>query len=387
MRLLFQCVPGRGRLEVLSPLAEAALRAGHDVRFAVPAGFAPMVRAAGFDVLQAGLDLAEMRRRLDDGQGSGVQGVADRAVAMFAGLLPQSVLADLLPQLAAWTPQLVVHEEGEFSAPLVAARVGVPCATVGWPTPMRPPSVTTRVTEPLRVLWQSQGLAMPHWGGLYAHFVDSCPPAMQLPDAEVAALPRLTRLRPVTASADARLQVSDLGLDLDGPPVVHVTLGTVDMYNHAPELLRTVLDGLAGEPVQVLLTTGDALAGFDVSAWPNVSARTFVPHRLLLPHCAAVVCHGGAGSTIAALSHGLPLLVIPRGGASQFRAAVQGARAGVAIHLPEAEATAQAVRDAVRALLAEPAWRSRARAVRDEILAMPLPDACVGALCALARQP
>jgi UDP:flavonoid glycosyltransferase YjiC (YdhE family) len=384
MRVLFLCVPGRGRLEVLSPLAEAVARAGHDLRFAVPSTFAPLVRSAGFAVLEAGLDVPQLQQQIGAALPADAAAVADRAVAMFAGAYPEAMLQGLLPQLAAWPPDLVVHEEGEFSAPLVAVLAQVPCVTVGWPVAMKPVAVIERVTQPLRALWQAHGRDMPHWGGLYEQFIDTCPPALQSPDPELAALPRLARMQPLTASADPRFADSDLGIDASGRPVVHVTLGTVDSYNNAPDLVEAVLAGLAAEPVQVLLTTGQALAGLDVSRYPNVTARTFVPHRLLLPRCAAVVCHGGAGSTIAALAHGLPLLIIPRGGASQYRSGVHCARAGAGIHLPEAQATPAAVGDAVRSLLAEPTWRVAAQALRDEILAMPTPDACVDSLALLA---
>jgi UDP:flavonoid glycosyltransferase YjiC (YdhE family) len=45
----------------------------------------------------------------------------------------------------------------------------------------------------------------------------------------------------------------------------------------------------------------------------NVHVEHYVPQSLLLPHCSAVICHGGAGTTLSSLALGLPLLILPQG--------------------------------------------------------------------------
>ena len=42
-----------------------------------------------------------------------------------------------------------------------------------------------------------------------------------------------------------------------------------------------------------------------------VAAGASIPHTLLLPDCSAVVHHGGAGTSAAALTAGLPHIVCP----------------------------------------------------------------------------
>ena len=44
---------------------------------------------------------------------------------------------------------------------------------------------------------------------------------------------------------------------------------------------------------------------------PNVHVENYVPQSLLLPHCDAVVTHGGHNTVLGALSFGLALVVIP----------------------------------------------------------------------------
>ena len=83
----------------------------------------------------------------------------------------------------------------------------------------------------------------------------------------------------------------------------------------------------------------------------NVHVEQWLPLAALLPRCAAVLCHGGAGTTLAALACGLPLVLAPQG-ADQFEMAAACLRAGVARVLPPGH-PADAVPAAVAALLAE----------------------------------
>ncbi|HSI50388.1 MAG TPA: glycosyltransferase [Ideonella sp.] len=379
MRVLLLCIPGRGRFEVLAPLAGALQQAGHAVRFAAPPRFAQHVRRMGFECLEAGAETDELNALLDAQlaeNGTAAMPASERAATMFTRLYPERLLAMLLPQLRDWRPALVLHEEGEFAGPLVAALVGARCATVGWPVAMRPLQVLQNVTQRMDAQWQAQGLQPPPYAGLYQRFIDTCPPTLQTEAA--AAFPGAWALRPelVDAPPGSAADALPEALLQPGEPVVHLTLGTVDAYNQAPALLLRLLDGLQREPVRVVLTTGAALQSLDFSRYANVHASAFIPHRQLLPHCDAVICHGGAGSTIAALAHGLPLLIVPRGGASQYRNAVHCERVGAGLHLSEEAATAQAVGPAVAALLHQPGHREAARRLQQEIAAMPAPADC-----------
>ena len=88
---------------------------------------------------------------------------------------------------------------------------------------------------------------------------------------------------------------------------------------------------------------------------------------------------GGAGTIVAALCHGLPHLILPQG-ADQFANGATAERAGVALVLPPAELTADAVEAAARRLLDDPVPRNAARAARAEIASLPTPDAVLASL-------
>ena len=104
-----------------------------------------------------------------------------------------------------------------------------------------------------------------------------------------------------------------------------------------------------------------------------------------MPHAAAIVCHGGAGSTRMALAAGVPLVVVP-GFADQLRNAERVAALGAGIALDAGSLAG--LGDAVRRLLDEPSYRAAARRVAAEVAELPTVDAApaaVGELLSLPR--
>ncbi|WP_229826421.1 glycosyltransferase, partial [Nocardiopsis terrae] len=111
----------------------------------------------------------------------------------------------------------------------------------------------------------------------------------------------------------------------------------------------------------------------------NVRVESFVPLHALLPHCDAVVHHGGFGSTFTAIASGTPQVAIPQ----QFDAqaiAPRIAAQGAGIHLTTAQATGDRVRDAVTRLLTDPAHTASAGSLRRAAEALPSPGALVPAI-------
>ncbi len=116
----------------------------------------------------------------------------------------------------------------------------------------------------------------------------------------------------------------------------------------------------------------------------NATVERYVSQALLLPHCAAVVTHGGSGSVLAALAEGLPMLLVPQG-ADQFENAGHAEALGAASKLLPDELTEDAVRAAVVALLDEVSYGVVARGLAVEIAAMPAPADVVPRLLAAMR--
>src|SRR5262249_44279399 len=55
VRVLFTCHSALGHFHPLVPIAQAMVDAGHEVAFATPASFAPIVERTGFRVFAAGM--------------------------------------------------------------------------------------------------------------------------------------------------------------------------------------------------------------------------------------------------------------------------------------------------------------------------------------------
>ena len=84
-----------------------------------------------------------------------------------------------------------------------------------------------------------------------------------------------------------------------------------------------------------------------------------------MPECSIVICHGGLGTVLRALAHGIPLLMAPLGRDQDFNARrVEDLGAG--IRLPR-DAPAERIRAAVRSLLTEPSFRAAATAAARRI--------------------
>ncbi len=93
-------------------------------------------------------------------------------------------------------------------------------------------------------------------------------------------------------------------------PLVLASLSTTD-FPGQQQTLQNILDAAAEMPIRLVLTTGPAVDPASLKPPPNAQVHQFIPHRDVLPKCSAVVGHGGHSTTVQALAHGLPMLIIP----------------------------------------------------------------------------
>ena len=121
----------------------------------------------------------------------------------------------------------------------------------------------------------------------------------------------------------------------------------------------------------------------------NVHMEPWLPQEAILPHAAAVVCHGGFGTTVGALAHGVPVVAMPLFAGDQWRNARRVAQAGAGIELaagprrvfelPGPELIA-ALPDAVSRVLDDPGYGAAALRMADAIAELPPVDAAVDLL-------
>ena len=118
----------------------------------------------------------------------------------------------------------------------------------------------------------------------------------------------------------------------------------------------------------------------------NVRIERYIPHTLLLPHCDAVVTHGGFGSVMACFEEGLPMVAVPLAGGDQAGNARRCAALGAARVVAPDGRTPEAIREAVLDVLGDPRYRKNAEHLRQETQSLPEPEHAVGLLEGLALE-
>lgn len=368
-RILFTCRPLSGHFDPLLPLAEAARAAGHTVGFASGDPVVGRARDAGFLAFEAGPPdtfRAEWAPRFP--HFTALVGDAQREfffAEIFANLelVPRAV--DLEPIMSAWQPRLVVHEVAELAAPLVSTSLGIPYVDVGY-----------GALVPRALLISAGTAAAPHWrarqlephplAGLFRHlYIDPCPPALQNP--EIADLTTVQQLQPIVTAEHRDLRPPWLR-ELPHHQTVYVTLGTI--WNTDIDLFRLAIEALH-DRVNLIVTIGRQNQPEMFGPQPaGVVIRSYIPQDQLLPWCDAAVVHGGSGTMLGALAHGVPLLVLPQG-ADQWNNAERISAAGAGRPLLRDEVTLDTIRNGITAILNEPSYRLAATKIQHEIRAMP----------------
>jgi len=158
-----------------------------------------------------------------------------------------------------------------------------------------------------------------------------------------------------------------------GRPLVLVGLSSTVMRQE--RLLQRAADALGQLPVRGLVTTGPAVDPALIAAPPNVTVAQWARHADILPHCSAVITHGGHGTVMKALIAGIPQVVVPLG-RDQPDNAARVVYAGAGVRLRK-NASARALRAAVARVIEDPRYRagaarmaSRLAAERDANLAV-----------------
>jgi MGT family glycosyltransferase len=154
----------------------------------------------------------------------------------------------------------------------------------------------------------------------------------------------------------ARTAADDSWAGPAGRPLVLVGLSSTVMRQEG--LLQRAADALGQLQVRGLVTTGPAVDPAVIVARPNVTVTRWVRHADVLPHCSAVITHGGHGTVIKALSAGVPLVVVPLG-RDQPDNAARVVYAGAGARLRK-KASVSALRAAVARVIEDPRYRAAA---------------------------
>ncbi|TDW99254.1 glycosyltransferase [Dinghuibacter silviterrae] len=143
-------------------------------------------------------------------------------------------------------------------------------------------------------------------------------------------------------------------------PRILVSIGTTFDHAHKIDFFRKVITAFQNAPVNVLVVSEPHLLG----DWPdNFLVQSKVPQLEVLPYLKAVVCHGGHNTVSEALTHGLPLVVLPIA-YDQAHVAAQVSAAGAGIRLHFKRFKPEHLGAAVREVLADASYREAAGRIR-----------------------
>jgi UDP:flavonoid glycosyltransferase YjiC (YdhE family) len=150
----------------------------------------------------------------------------------------------------------------------------------------------------------------------------------------------------------------DVELPPGDEPLVLIAPSTAQDPEH--RLLRAALEGLATAPVRVLATWNRRLPARPLPVPDNARVVEWVSYSRTMPHCDAVVCHGGHGTLVRALSCGCAVVAAPAVGDMNENAARLD-WAGAGVRVPRRFASPRVLRLAVERALGEPVIRARVR--------------------------
>jgi UDP:flavonoid glycosyltransferase YjiC (YdhE family) len=369
MRILFSTSPALGHLLPLLPLARAARGHGHDVAILTDQSLSSHLDA-GFEMLPAGptadMLLSEVRRRcgVDLSDGTDSEPDPEYVAELFAGTRVDFTFDQALPAAKVWQPDLIVYEYFDLVGPLIGAVLQCPATKLAF-GPAYDAEYDNAMACKVAPRYRRMGLEP----SAPVAFLDTCPPMLQVEGWARPAGHLYMRPEPHSRYA-SDWAAPDFG-DRNGLPTVLVTLGTVF---HNPVVLSSILTGLADLNVNILATVGPNGDPAEINVDPaRVRIVRFVPLDNLLTGVSAVVAHGGAGTVLASLSRGLPLVLLPQG-ADQFIHARQVASVHAGIVLLPNEATPPAIGSALQQVLTNASIRGAAQDLAEEIAAMDSPD-------------
>ncbi|MFE7312936.1 activator-dependent family glycosyltransferase [Streptomyces sp. NPDC057555] len=410
MRVLFAVIPEKTIFLSMVPLAWALRTAGHEVRFACQPSFAPVVTQAGLTAVPVGRDSDVFRMARRDPEGLeaarvGLHAPWDAAEdpskarwepmlggyydAVEKGHKPENfpLIAGLVEFARHWRPDLVLWDPLTYAAPIAATATGAAHARILFGADVfgvaRAHFLRLKAQQPADR--RTDHLA--DWLGGYArkyggefteamvtgHFtVDQFPRSLQI---EADGLDYL-RMQFVPYNGPATVP----GWLWSRPerPRVALTMGltATDLFDGYTISAQDVLDALGELDIEVVATLADAEKSRLRRVPDNARLLPFVPLHALAPTCAAVIHHAGPGTLGTVARYGVPQLSIPYS-FDEPLLAQKLTEHGAGLEVAHTAATGPALRDQLRRLLDDGAFRARAADLRTELLALPTPNQLV----------
>lgn len=319
MRTLISSVGTRGDVQPVVALAQELRALGHEVRLCVPPNFTDWVSGLGFEARPIGIEMRAPR------PGAAPAAIPDLITDQF----------EVLHAAADGCELIVGSGVHQYAARSIAELCGIPCvvavyAPVSLPSPdhappgpvdaSEGPEAHLRRWDDNKRAWNQRSLervnsnrtrlGLQPVGDVLGHILSDRP--WLAADAMLAPLPSTPGQQVVQTGAWILADASALPPELEaflaaGEPPVYFGFGSMPV---AAGSVRTLLDAARAAGRRILLSRGWA----DLSLTGDTRdclAIGDVNHQALFPRVAAVVHHGGAGTTTSAARAGVPQLAVP----------------------------------------------------------------------------
>lgn len=346
MHITILALGSRGDVLPCAALASALRAAGHAVRLATFENFAGMVTGRDLDFVPIRGD-ARAILVSDAGQALAESGQSAIRMALAAmrsfGRLASGIAHDLMPLLSAPTDLILNQLPGGLYGLDLGEKLGVPMLALAV-IPLVPTRALPLMAFPYRPGWPGRYNLWTYWLGYQMAWQGFRPAInrwrqvdLNLPRAPLGGRPYLFRDGPVPVLLGASPRVvarpPDWGAHVHltgywfprapdwsppeglrrfldaGPPPVFVGFGSMSLRDPA-RALDVVLEALARSGQRGILHAG--WGGLARQHLPGgVYDVDYAPYDWLFPRMAAVVHHGGSGTTAFALRAGVPSLVVP----------------------------------------------------------------------------
>jgi zeaxanthin glucosyltransferase len=363
-KFLFVVLPLAGHVNPALAVGQALTDAGHDVAWCGPETFLRPLVGPDATVHPTGMRLYR------EPAGTGHEAVVT-LWSRYLVPLARFILPAVDEAVRAYRPDLLLVDQHAMAGALVAHRHRIPWASLA-------PTVT-ELTQPFRTVPELDTWMHEQMGRLRT--------VAGIPDGEAFDL----RFSPHLVVSFVTAALTDTAALPDNCVLVGPALGRRDSdpsfpfdwldptREHVLVTTGTLADSISTDFFQRVVTALDPLADRlqatliaspDVA--PNPPAHILVAPRVpvldVMPHVDAVVSHGGLNTVSESLAQGVPLVVAPIRYDQSF-VADKVAEAGAGVQVSFRAATPPQLRDALIAVLDEPAYRAAAGRVRDEMAA------------------
>ncbi|MGW2560426.1 macrolide-inactivating glycosyltransferase [Streptomyces sp. NPDC001514] len=343
---------------------------GHRVSYAIPPSFAEKVAATGAEPV-----IYTSTLPTDDEPEAWGTDLIDNIEPFLADAV--QALPQLAEAFAGDEPDLVLHDITSYPAPVLAHRWGVPAVSL-WPNLVPWEGYEEEVAEPMTAELKASERGKAYYARFEAWLaengIDIHPdPFVGRPRRAVVLIPKA--LQPnadrvdesvysfVGACQGDRAEQGEWRRPADAEKVLLVSLGSA--FTKQPDFYRECVKAFGDLPGwHVVLQIGKFVDASELGDVPaNIEVHHWIPQLAVLREADAFITHAGAGGSQEGLATATPMVAVPQA-VDQFGNADMLVSLGVARHVPMEEATADTLREAVLAVVADPDVARRLQEIR-----------------------